>query len=362
MGNSGIREFALRYDILRGGIKYAEAKAAGPAAVSMDMRRKIKRLFSGDLILPEGMDRLGDRLRPVLILDKAEYPLGQFILTTVKAVREGASCFCRCEGYDLCFLAQRTRLEQKLYFSAGERYTDRIQALLQQCGIQSAIVEESDEMFATDREDWVQKKLAAGMQVLIVNPSLVETGLDLNAFTTLVFYSMGYKLFTLRQASRRSWRINQKAPAVKVYMLYYEDTMQQKCLKLMASKLAVAGLIEGNFSEEGLAAMSDVQDMTSQMAKELMLGIRDNVEDIAAAFKKMAFENPDREVPDVPAKETSLPPESVPAMIEQPKRVLTAEQEEKLQAAMVQLEQQKAKRTKKTQQVENQLSLFDSVA
>ena len=147
--------------------------------------------------------------------------------------------------------------------------------------------------------------------------------------------------------------------------------MQQKCLKLMASKLAVAGLIEGNFSEEGLAAMSDVQDMTSQMAKELMLGIRDNVEDIAAAFKKMAFENPDREVPEVPevpevsevpAEETSLPPESVPAMIEQQKRVFTAEQEEKLQAAMVQLEQQKAKRTKKTQQVENQLSLFDSVA
>ena len=135
--------------------------------------------------------------------------------------------------------------------------------------------------------------------------------------------------------------------------------MQQKCLKLMASKLAVAGLIEGNFSEEGLAAMSDVQDMTSQMAKELMLGIRDNVEDIAAAFKKMAFENPDREVPEVPAKEAALP---LPAMIEQPKRVLTAEQEEKLQAAMVQLEQQKAKRTKKTQQVENQLSLFDSVA
>ena len=49
-------------------------------------------------------------------------------------------------------------------------------------------------------------------------------------------------------------------------------------------------------------------------------------------------------------------------MIEQPKRVFTVEQEEKLQAAMVQLEQQKAKRAKKTQQVENQLSLFDSVA
>ena len=138
--------------------------------------------------------------------------------------------------------------------------------------------------------------------------------------------------------------------------------MQQKCLKLMASKLAVAGLIEGSFSEEGLAAMSDVQDMTSQMAKELMLGIRDNVEDIAAAFKKMAFENPGREAAEVHAEEMSLPLKPVPERIELPKRVLTAEQEEKLQAAMVQLEQQKAKRTKKTQQVENQLSLFDSVA
>ena len=50
----------------------------------------------------------------------------------------------------------------------------------------------TDKIKTTDREDWVQKKLTAGMQVLIVNPSLVETGLDLNAFTTLVFYSMGY--------------------------------------------------------------------------------------------------------------------------------------------------------------------------
>ena len=105
--------------------------------------------------------------------------------------------------------------------------------------------------------------------------------------------------------------------------------------------------------------MSDVQDMTSQMAKELMLGIRDNVEDIASAFKKMAFENPDRVVSEVPAEEAALPP---PAMIEQPKRVFTAEQEETIQAAMMQLAQQKAKRVKKPQQVENQMSFLDFAA
>ncbi|MBQ9346445.1 MAG: hypothetical protein IJT94_03765 [Oscillibacter sp.] len=177
--------------------------------------------------------------------------------------------------------------------------------LLTENGFHAEIM--SEKIRPDQREDWVQKRLASGMQVLITNPSLVETGLDLNAFTTLIFFSMGYKLFTLRQASRRSWRINQTAPKVEVYMLYYENTMQQKAMKLMASKLAVAGIIEGSFTEEGLAAMSDVQDMTSQMAKELMLGIKDNVEDIAASFKKMAIINPNR--PAAPATVPAAIPE-----------------------------------------------------
>lgn len=142
------------------------------------------------------------------------------------------------------------------------------------------------------REAWVDAQVSEGLQVLICNPSLVETGLDLNAFTTVIFYDTGYKLFTLRQASRRSWRINQTAPRVEVYMPYYQHTMQHKAIKLMASKLAVAGIIEGSFSEEGLAAMSECEDMTSMMAKELMLGIKDSVEDVSAMFKRMALLKP----------------------------------------------------------------------
>ena len=142
------------------------------------------------------------------------------------------------------------------------------------------------------REKWVQDRLDGGLQVLICNPSLVETGLDLNAFTTLIFFDVGTKLFTLRQAARRSWRINQTAPRVEVYMLYYADTMQHKALKLMGTKLAVAAIIEGGFSEEGLSAMSQCDDMTSMMAKELMLGIKDSVEDVSSSFKKMAFLKP----------------------------------------------------------------------
>jgi superfamily II DNA or RNA helicase len=142
------------------------------------------------------------------------------------------------------------------------------------------------------REEWVEKQVRSGVQVLITNPSLVETGLDLNDFTTIVFYNISYKLFTLRQSSRRSWRINQRAPRVEVYFFYYEGTMQHRAIRLMASKLAVAGVIEGNLTDEGLAAMSDCQDMTTALARELTNGIEGEIEDLSAVFKKMAILKP----------------------------------------------------------------------
>jgi hypothetical protein len=218
------------------------------------------------------------------------------------------------------------------------------------------------------RETWVEKRVRSGCQVLITNPKCVETGLDLNDFTTLIFYSMGYNLFTLRQAARRSWRINQTAPRVEVYMFYYADTMQAKAMKLMASKLAVAGIIEGNLSEEGLAAMSDVKDLTSQMAKELALGIKDNVEDIAATFKKMAIINPRRErvqpaaLPVVAAVEEAPAPVNV---VETPQmRTIDAENKQALYEGLLQrtMEERRKKKSKKRVVDENQFSFFDSVA
>ncbi len=91
------------------------------------------------------------------------------------------------------------------------------------------------------------------------------------------------------QASRRSWRINQTAPKVEVYMFYYDHTMQQRALRLMASKLSAATVIESNISEEGLAAMSDCEDLTTQLAKELVSGLKENTEDLADSFRKMAL-------------------------------------------------------------------------
>jgi superfamily II DNA or RNA helicase len=168
----------------------------------------------------------------------------------------------------------------------------------------------------TKREEWVEAQVRSGIQVLITNPSLVETGLDLNDFTTLYYYNIAYNLFTLRQSSRRSWRINQKAPRIEVYFSYYEGTMQHRAIRLMASKLAVAGIIEGNFSEEGLSAMSDCQDMTTALARELTMGIKNEVEDLGAVFKKMAILKPAAEKEDkgilVELEDTEIPAKSLP--------------------------------------------------
>ena len=181
------------------------------------------------------------------------------------------------EGENVIIYTAWTRLDSQ----------DKMFKTLNQKGIPTVILKPSIEPIK--REEWVDKRLKKGIRVLITNPALVETGLDLNAFTTLIFYNIAYNLYIFRQASRRSWRINQTAPKVEVYMFYYKDTMQQRALRLMASKLSAATVIEGNISEEGLAAMSDCEDLTTQLAKELMSGLKENVDELADSFKKMAI-------------------------------------------------------------------------
>jgi hypothetical protein len=104
---------------------------------------------------------------------------------------------------------------------------------------------------------------------VICHPKLVETGLDLLAFPTLYFYETGYSLHTLRQASRRSWRIGQKHP-VKVKFFVSKATTQTTCLRLMGKKMLVALMMEGKFSGEGIHSLESDEDMMSAMARELV--------------------------------------------------------------------------------------------
>ena len=106
--------------------------------------------------------------------------------------------------------------------------------------------------------------------VMITNTNLVKTGLDLLEFPTIIFFQTGYSVYTLRQASRRSWRIGQTKP-VKVFYLSYSDTMQETALALMASKLETALAVEGELSDKGLAALAESgSSMLFEMARCLI--------------------------------------------------------------------------------------------
>ena len=140
----------------------------------------------------------------------------------------------------------------------------------------------------SEREAWIQKKVDSGVQVVFCNPKLVETGLTLLDFTTIVYYQMGYNLYTMRQASRRSWRINQTHD-VQVYFLYYRNTVQEQALSLMATKLQAAMAIEGKFSEEGLNAMSNNEDILTQIASSVTEGIKSTVD--VQVFEKNKITN-----------------------------------------------------------------------
>ncbi|HJT71554.1 MAG TPA: helicase-related protein [Terriglobales bacterium] len=164
-------------------------------------------------------------------------------------------------------LADGRRCQVFAVYTQKHDVTARLQRILNNEGIRTAVLKSSVD--TSNREAWYARQIKDGVQVVISHPKLVETGLDLLDFPTIIFYESGYSLHTLRQASRRSWRIGQRRP-VRVKFLCYEGTMQTACLRLMGKKLLVALTMEGKFAGEGLQNIDEDDDMLSAMARELV--------------------------------------------------------------------------------------------
>lgn len=152
---------------------------------------------------------------------------------------------------------------------------ERLPEMCKEAGLRTTVLK-SNSSSMRDREAWIAER-TPNTDVLFCNPTLVETGLDLLDYTTIIFYQVGYDIFTMRQASKRSYRLNQTKD-VRVYFLYYQDTIQEQALSLMATKLQASQAIEGNFSEEGLHALSNNEDLLTQIANSVVQGIKHAVD------------------------------------------------------------------------------------
>jgi len=156
--------------------------------------------------------------------------------------------------------------------------TYRLKKIIEeQCNLKGQVsILKSSSPQASKRELWLKQQAAKGIKVIISNPRCVETGLDFifnyegvtYNYPTLIFYQMGYNLFTLWQASRRHYRLNQKEECRTFYMAY-KHTLQEAVINIMAEKKVATGAIQGQFSAEGLAAMAQGVDTRVQLAKAL---------------------------------------------------------------------------------------------
>ena len=164
-------------------------------------------------------------------------------------------------------LARGRKCQIYAVYTAKRDVTSRLERVLSQEGIRVSVL--TSQVPPDQREAWYERRLREGMQVCIAHPRLVSVGMDLLWAPSIYFVQTGYSIYTLRQASRRSWRIGQRSNVV-VRFLTYNDTMQTSCLRLMGKKLLVSLAMEGKFSNEGLQGIEDDDDVLTAMARELV--------------------------------------------------------------------------------------------
>jgi len=204
--------------------------------------------------------------------------------------------------------------------------TRRLERILQREGIRVAVL--TSDVKPELREAWYERQSRQGVQVVIGHPKLCCLGLDLLEYADLFFWETGYSLYTLRQASRRSWRIGQREEVTVKYFAY-ANTAQETCLRLMGRKLLVSLAMEGKFSTEGLQAVGEDDDLLMAMARELVTekgigesaeiiwrSIQEKNEAIGRAESGLAESLAEVETP--PGSEVIVPAqEPLPAVIDQ---------------------------------------------
>ena len=161
--------------------------------------------------------------------------------------------------------------------------TGRMEEFLTRQGFRVSVLK-ADTVAPDRREAWVEERVKEGVDVLVCHPRLVQTGLDLVDFPTICWFETDYSVYTMRQASRRSWRIGQKRP-VKVVFMAYRNTLQAEALKLVAKKLQSSLAVEGELPEDGLAAFGDEgDDLMLALARQVVSGKEDEAESVEAVF------------------------------------------------------------------------------
>jgi len=131
---------------------------------------------------------------------------------------------------------------------------------------------------AGERRGWFATQEANGVNVVLCNPRLVKTGLNLIGFPSIVVLEPVYSLYDLFQAKRRAFRPTQTKDC-EVWYVCYRNTMSQRAISLIAKKAAAAAILSGDDLEGGLMEFDPGQSLLQELAKAVTNGDGDGLHD-----------------------------------------------------------------------------------
>ena len=153
-----IRSVEFIFRITRNDADYAMLYPieGSPPTLTLAESKTIRMAMNGVFADPgPDVDFLTDRIRPFVVINGTEYPLGVLLPAKVEKIITQTGHHLRIQAYDQSWLLQTTATESEVYFDTGTKYLTAIDSLLESVGIGLAIVTYNDYSFTRTREDWL---------------------------------------------------------------------------------------------------------------------------------------------------------------------------------------------------------------
>lgn len=186
------RMITTRVDILRNNVKYDELSIYERLMVPkiiMSTDGLIKMSMTGHFLRNAAVDYLNDQLKPYLVIDGAEYPLGVFVPATVENNYDNQVSYDYIEGYDRALILKQTKIESRLSIAAGTSYLSEIESLLMTAGIDVVLADVCTDTIQTIREDWeIGESYLTIINDLLSEINFMPLWFDLNGIARLTRY------------------------------------------------------------------------------------------------------------------------------------------------------------------------------
>ena len=118
---------------------------------------------------------------------------------------------------ELIALIERDAGRHVMVYTMGAKRADSIRDILDRSGISSHILHPW-EVPPDGRQERIESKAREGIDAIICNPRLVQTGISLTSFPTAVWFEDDHSPDIVAQLGGRTRRVNQGEPVIMVFM------------------------------------------------------------------------------------------------------------------------------------------------